>query len=1249
MSQSNGNQKFGTEKLKGRENYDTWKVSARSYLIIKDMWDIIEKRVQSNESPKTNAQAIAEITLMIDKSLYSYIETTKDAYVVWESLEKAFEDSGITRKITVLNQLVSVRLVQFNSMEKYINTILLYWNKTKTAGFNIEEDVIASLLLGGLPEEYRAMILGIENSGQDLTVDFVKNILLQGIPDPFQKEGDKAMPMLELRGNFKRKKGGKGIRRCFKCGDTLHMVVNCPKKDLKCNQCGDVRHLVARCPLKKKKTQKPKQPKETKENNEPNEEKTMIAFFTNNGRENIKDDWYIDSGATGHVCNKRSFFDYLIEGDTNREILVANSNRVKIKGVGTVKLSVFDKNISLKKVNYVPEMCTNLISVRRITESGFYVVFTQGRCRVIDKNQVTIMEGRLLDGMYKVKVKNEVEMVCLTREIDTGIEWHRKLGHAGFGSLNFLKKNNEQFEPPDGKCKVCILGKHPRTSYKAIGKRSKNVLDLIHTDVNGPMPEESLGGHRYFVSFIDDYSKKVFLYPMKLKSEVYDKLVQFKNLVENQLGRKIKAFRSDNGTEYINKQMDNLFTNSGIIHQKTIVYTPQQNGVAERYNRSIMEKVRCLLLDSKLDNKFWAEAALTAVYLLNLLPKGKELKSANELWNGENIDMKKLRIFGETAMIFVPKEKRKKLDQKSEEGIFIGYEPNGYRIYNSMSNKVVIAKDVIFLKNEIPSLEAADEKDIEKCLAAKQEVHSATNVIPYTYEEAMTSSTAEKWKEAMNEEYKSLLDNKTWVLTELPPGKKPIKCKWVFATKEDINGEIIRYKARLVGKGYSQIEGIDYQETYAPVIRYNSIRMMLAIAAKMNLKISQMDAVTAFLNGELTEEIYMEQPQHFDDNTDKCCKLIKSIYGLKQSSRVWNETLNQTLVEFGLTRSTVDQCLYYLKREGKILMVAIYVDDILIFSNEEKLEKEIKEALQKKFKMKDMGEVSSILGVRIKRDKENSLIKMDQTAYINRILKRFNMENCNAVKSPLEPGQRISKEMCAKTETEKNMMSNVPYRQAIGSLLFLAMITRPDISFAVNLLSRYCENPGPSHWGAVKRILRYINGTKNYGVTYNGKSNEILKGFSDADWAADLDERRSTTGYIFTLYGGAISWGCRRQPTVALSSTEAEYMATVSTIQEAIWLRSLNNEIFGDWERVKIFCDNKGAMQVLNNNSYSNRTKHIDIRIKFIREHIDNKNIEFEYLPTMDMPADILTKNVSGSKIIGHLPNIGISKQEKNE
>lgn len=562
--------------------------------------------------------------------------------------------------------------------------------------------------------------------------------------------------------------------------------------------------------------------------------------------------------------------------------------------------------------------------------------------------------------------------------------------------MNFLKEFLDDFKMPSGKREVCIRGKHHKQPFKMKGRRKNNPLELIHMDVNGPMPESSIGGHSFFVTFIDDFTKMVYLYLLKKKSNVFQTFCWYKAEAENQTWRKIKAIRSDDGGEFDNQQFDLFSKKEGIIQQKTIAYNPQQNGVAERYNRTIMERVRCMLIDANLDGKFWAEDANTAVYLINCIPKKRNETSAYEKWTGEQPKINKLRIFGERGFVYIPKEKRRKLDDKSEECMFV------------------------------------------------------------------------------DEECNSLMENETWELTELPDEKAPIKCKWVYAIKRDQDGKIIKYKARLVAKGFSQIHGVDYNETFAPVVKYTSIRMLLAIATNQKLQVTQLDAVTAFLNGELEEKIYMEQPILYEDGTKRYCRLKKSIYGLKQASRVWNRTLDGVLTDFGLEQSKTDQYIYFSKKSVQILYLAIYVDDILIFTNDTKLEQTVRDTLSNNFKMKYMGESSSILGIRIQRDVQLGTISIGQTKYIDDMLHKFNMTDCKSVLTPLEMGANISKEICPKDEMVKHVMKNIPYREAIGSLLFLTLTTRPDISFAVNFLSRYCEDPGMQHWSAVKRIFRYL-------------------------------------------------------------------------------------------------------------------------------------------------------------------------------
>jgi hypothetical protein len=338
------------------------------------------------------------------------------------------------------------------------------------------------------------------------------------------------------------------------------------------------------------------------------------------------------------------------------------------------------------------------------------------------------------------------------------------------------------------------------------------------------------------------------------------------------------------------------------------------------------------------------------------------------------------------------------------------------------------------------------------------------------------------------------------------------------------------------------------------------------------------------------------------------------------------------LVAAGLNRSSVDQCVYFQHKADSMTFVTIYVDDLLIFTNDEHYWREVKSILMDNFKMKDIGLASSVLGLRITRDQVNKSIKIDQSQYITEILNRFKMSDANPVKTPVDCGQKLTTDMCPTDAESKAEMAKIPYMEALGSLLFAAQITRPDICYAVNVLSRFGSNPGMPHWTALKRVLRYLKGTVDKCLVYS-KTGCDLVGYCDADWAGDVDERRSTTGYVFKMQDGPISWATKRQPTVALSSTEAEVMSVVSATQESIWLQRLQKELLMvDSISLVLYCDNKSAIHVMTNNSYSPRTKHIDIRAKFIAEKLKDGCIKLHYISTHEMLADILTKGVDATK-----------------
>lgn len=791
-------------------------------------------------------------------------------------------------------------------------------------------------------------------------------------------------------------------------------------------------------------------------------------------------------------------------------------------------------------------------------------------------------------------------------------------------------------------------------------------------------------------------------------------------MVENQMEKKIKILRTDNGTEYTSEKFKKFLSSNGIQHQLTCPYTAQQNGVSERYNRTITERARCLLHDASLPKIYWAEAMNMAVYLINRSVCSTWIdKTPEEVWSGKRTDLSDLRIFGSTIMVHIPKEKRRKLDFKSMKLIFVGYDNDskGFRCIDKSTRKFFISRDVIFhekiisktyelnddacddldnipitrLDNENASVNAEQVREYNETITEAVQAPNNTSIVsisdtsgeyesidehnddpeyepdetvviqnenrpvtrsvsglnplnlinfafiaePITVREALASSESAMWKEAMQNEMNSLEENNTWTLVNIPPGRKPLKTKCVFTTKMDMNGIIVRYKARLVAKGCSQLFGIDYNETFSPVVRYSTIRFLIALSVKNKLKIDQMDAITAFLQGELDEEIYIEQPEEFKKNSNQVCRLNKAMYGLKQAGRQWNLKLDAALMSYGLTKSQMDPCVYY--NDNGTLFLAIYVDDILIFWQNENVLNELKKQLSQSFKMKDMGKAQGCIGMRISQTATG--IELDQCKYINDLLTRFKMQAAKPISIPSDPNQKLSIDMIT---IDDKYNEKIPYQEAVGSLLYLAQCTRPDIAFAVNDVSRFNSNFGRVHWDAVKRIIRYLKGTINYKLKFTNVSTD-MHGYADSDWASDVDKRRSCTGYLFKLSDGAISWMSKRQPTIALSTTEAEYMAISAATQEAIWLHQFYAEInHGSVETVKLFCDNQGAIEIAKIDCYRARTKHIDIRHHFIKEKIKDGTIEIQYLPTSEMVADSLTKAVPNEKARFCAKNMGL-------
>ena len=525
-----------------------------------------------------------------------------------------------------------------------------------------------------------------------------------------------------------------------------------------------------------------------------------------------------------------------------------------------------------------------------------------------------------------------------------------------------------------------------------------------------------------------------------------------------------------------------------------------------------------------------------------------------------------------------------------------------------------------------------DETEAESAEALHACCFHAVTTEPVTWQQAMEGSDRKLWLEAIESELASLEKNGTYRVVELPKGKKALKNKWVFRVKTRTDGSL-KYKARLVIKGFLQKEGVDYSETFAPVVKYKSLRLLLGIANQRNMEVHQMDVTTAFLHGDLEEEIYMVPPEGLEEQ-GKVWKLERSLYGLKQAPRCWNKKIDQFLVAEGFNRNSSDYATYSKGIGEKQVILALYVDDLLIMSENLQEVKEVNSALSSKFEMVDFGEVSTVLGMRVTRDRKRGVLQIDQEKYAEDVLRRFNMEECKPISVPLSPGEKLSHEQGAFTETERRAMEVTPYRQVVGSLMYLMVCTRPDLAAAIGILARFMQDPGRPHWEAAKRVLRYVQHTRKLGLHYARRQNLEIVGFCDSDWGGDPDTRKSTTGYVFLVGGGAFSWCSKRQGAVSLSSCEAEYYAGSQAAAEVAWQRQFLEELGVRLEDpVVVGTDSQSALNLISNPVYHEKTKHIGIRFHYVREQVLKKEVEFVYVPTEFQVADALTKAVPRVKL----------------
>ena len=559
---------------------------------------------------------------------------------------------------------------------------------------------------------------------------------------------------------------------------------------------------------------------------------------------------------------------------------------------------------------------------------------------------------------------------------------------------------------------------------------------------------------------------------------------------------------------------------------------------------------------------------------------------------------------------------------------------------------------------------------------------------PQTLTEALDWDPVE-WRKAIEDELHSHVENGTWEPAQRPPGRAAISSKWVFKTKVNADGSL-RYKASLVVRGFEQREGLDYQETFAPVAKFTTVRVLLALEAHFDWENHQMDVNTAFLSPKLRESVYMAPPEGYAEflpappapiPTMLC--LLKSHYGSKQAPYVWYSEIDWFLRSFGLVRSNQDHNLYL----SQDLIVLLFVDDILILASSVLGASPLKQHLSGRYSMVDLGEIHQYLDMQINQNRGNQQRFLHQMRYAETILGRFGMGDCKGVYTPMD-----RKAALATPDDPAEVVDRSGYQAMVGSVLYAMLSTRADLAYTISALSKFNSHPITGHHSAVKRTPRYLQHTKAFGIAYSGVQ-DTTKGFpepvcyTDSDWAGDRQDRRSTGGYVITLCGGVISWKTRKQDVVALSTTEAEYIALSDAVKEVILLRRLlrelesrevlkpspdlrthhEDEITKQWEPLddpngseastsidatcsrpqRILAENQGAIKLAANLQFHDRTKHIDIRYHFVREAAERGLIAIDYVPTANMRADIVTEALPRVRHWEHLQGLGLRERSE--
>ncbi|KAG7539479.1 Ribonuclease H-like superfamily [Arabidopsis suecica] len=1366
-------------------NYLSWKLQFEQFLNSQLMLGYVTGAL-SRPSPTVAVQNGDQITeannpeflkwMQTDQLIMAWIfgslseDTLKSVYglrssqEVWFFLAKKYNRVSATRKLDIQRKIQTTTKGN-RTLSQYLSEIKSLCDQLDSIGAPISEQEKIFGVLSGVGREYEAIVTVIEESMDLPTRPSFDDVLykLTNFDDKLKKyetptevnphqafytaiDNNPQQAFYSARGGYSgRGKGqnrggfrgrssystqGRGFPQQFGQGSNKQSYGSNDQRPT-CQICGKYGHAAYKCY------------KRFDENYQTEVEsfpQAMAAMKLNESPQYPGGGWYPDSAATHHITNTTANLNESQPYNGAEAVIVGNGDFLPITHVGNLNLTGISGTLPLNDVLVCPDVAKSLLSVSKLTDD-YPCKFEFDSESVCVKDKVTnqlLSRGSKSNGLYKLENPQFVAFYSSRQQITSDVIWHKRLGHPHqqvmehLSTISAIKFN----KTTKSLCEACQLGKTSRLPFSRSEFQASRVLERIHCDVWGPAPVTSVQGFRFYVVFIDNYSRFCWLYPLKMKSEVFLTFKRFQSLVENQFNQRIKIFQSDGGGEFVNKHLQNHFSECGIQHYISCPHTPQQNGVAERKHRHLMELGMSMIFHSNLPQSLWVDAIFTANFLSNLLPTSihDKMQSPFEVLNNIKPVYTALRVFGSACYPYLRPYSQNKFDPKSLLCVFLGYTERykGYRCLHPPTGRVYISRHVLFDENrfpyadtyrhliskaETPLLQAwlqghaqqrqdkeQEEVIIEElvtCQNYQEEVlqsssspnpevsESQNNSLQQTTSGSQDNSQDESsqneadqvvnthnmttrgkdgirkpnpryvlfvakglpeepktiqealnhpgWTAACEEEIETCHRTNTWSLVPKPAGVvNLLGCRWIFKTKINADGTLDKLRSRLVAKGYEQEEGIDFLETYSPVVRTATVRMVLHTAVTERWDIKQLDVKNAFLHGDLQETVYMRQPPGFEDKEkpDHVCLLHKAIYGLKQAPRAWFDKFSSYLIEFGFICSTRDPSLFIYQQERSVMLLLLYVDDMVLTGNDSSLIKRLLDKLNEKFMMKDMGPLKYFLGIQAEFTPKG--LFLNQEKYALDLLQNAGMMDCAPMPTPL-PVQ------IDRMPHQNEVFQNPTYFRSLAGKLQYLTLTRPDIQYAVNLICQKMHQPSVSDFNLLKRVLRYLKGTVKMGLTLTPETDSTLRSYCDSDHAGCKETRRSTGGFCTFLGTNIISWSAKRQPTVARSSTEAEYRTLSDTAAELSWISALLKEIGLPQEKTpEIYCDNLSAVYLSANPVLHTRSKHFATHFHYAREMVAMGTLVVEHIPAHLQIADIFTKPLPQSSFLSLRFKLGV-------